>query len=127
MCRGIKSGLFVPELHRQKGLEKCPTGIAGLDEITGGGLPKGRPTLVVGSAGSGKTFLSMEFLVNGATKYNVPGVFVAFEKTVEDQSKGFVQSRTSCEHGSVPGFERFCRAVLRAPDNRIAIWNESYG
>jgi circadian clock protein KaiC len=68
-------------------LEKCPTGIAGLDEITGGGLPKGRPTLVVGSAGSGKTLMSMEFLINGVTKYNEPGVFVAFEETAEELSK----------------------------------------
>ena len=72
---------------KQEGLEKCPTGIAGLDEITGGGLPKGRPTLVVGSAGSGKTLLSMEFLINGATKFNEPGVFVAFEETAEELSK----------------------------------------
>lgn len=71
----------------QKGLEKCPTGIAGLDEITGGGLPKGRPTLVVGSAGSGKTLLGMEFLIKGVTGYNEPGVFVAFEETAEDLSK----------------------------------------
>jgi circadian clock protein KaiC len=72
---------------KPEGLEKCPTGISGLDEITGGGLPKGRPTLVVGSAGSGKTLLSMEFLIKGATKYNEPGVFVAFEETSEELSK----------------------------------------
>ena len=68
-------------------LEKCPTGISGLDQVTGGGLPKGRPTLVVGSAGSGKTLLSMEFLINGATRFNEPGVFVAFEETAEELSK----------------------------------------
>ncbi|MGA2142329.1 MAG: circadian clock protein KaiC [Brevinematales bacterium] len=62
-------------------LLKSPTGIQGLDEITGGGLPKGRPTLVCGSAGCGKTLLSVEFLVRGATQYNEPGVFVAFEET----------------------------------------------
>ena len=72
---------------KPEGIEKCPTGISGLDEVTGGGLPKGRPTLVVGGAGSGKTLLSMEFLVNGATKYNEPGVFVAFEETSEELSK----------------------------------------
>lgn len=70
-----------------EGLEKCPTGISGLDEITGGGLPKGRPTLVAGSAGSGKTLMGMEFLINGATKFNEPGVFVAFEETAEELSK----------------------------------------
>ena len=56
------------------GLTKCPTGIQGLDEITGGGLPKGRPTLVCGSAGCGKTVLAMEVLLRGALQYNEPGV-----------------------------------------------------
>jgi circadian clock protein KaiC len=65
-------------------LPKAPTGIQGLDEITGGGLPKGRPTLVCGSAGCGKTLLAMEFLVRGATQYNEPGVFMAFEETAKD-------------------------------------------
>jgi circadian clock protein KaiC len=62
-------------------LQKCPTGIQGLDEITGGGLPQGRPTLIYGSAGSGKTLMSLEFLVRGATQYNEPGVFMSFEET----------------------------------------------
>jgi circadian clock protein KaiC len=62
-------------------LEKVPTGIQGLDEITGGGLPKGRPTLIYGSAGSGKTLFCLEFLVRGATQYNEPGVFMSFEET----------------------------------------------
>ena len=65
-------------------LLKSPTGISGLDEITGGGLPKGRPTLICGSAGCGKTLLGMEFLVRGATEFNEPGVFMAFEETVEE-------------------------------------------
>jgi circadian clock protein KaiC len=67
-----------------RGLPKCPTGIAGLDEITGGGLPAGRPTLVCGSAGSGKTMLAMEFLVRGATQYGEPGVFVMFEENAAE-------------------------------------------
>jgi circadian clock protein KaiC len=75
------------KVAKPEGLEKCLTGISGLDEITGGGLPKGRPTLVVGSAGSGKTLLSMEFLIKGATDYNEPGVFIAFEETAEELSK----------------------------------------
>jgi circadian clock protein KaiC len=62
-------------------LLKVPTGIQGLDEITGGGLPKGRPTLIYGSAGSGKTLIGMEFLVRGALEYNDPGVFMSFEET----------------------------------------------
>ncbi len=65
-------------------LEKVPTGIQGLDEITGGGLPKGRPTLVYGSAGSGKTLMSLEFLVRGITQYNEPGVFMSFEETEQE-------------------------------------------
>ncbi|MDB6112592.1 MAG: circadian clock protein KaiC [Pedosphaera sp.] len=62
-------------------------GIPGLDEITGGGLPKGRPTLICGSAGCGKTVLSMEFLVRGAVEQGEPGVFMAFEETEEDLTK----------------------------------------
>src|SRR5664279_2101691 len=62
-------------------LPKCPTGIQGLDEITGGGLPRGRPTLVCGGAGCGKTLLSVEFLVRGAAQFGEPGVFMAFEET----------------------------------------------
>jgi len=65
-------------------LPKAPTGIQGLDEITSGGLPKGRPTLVCGAAGCGKTLLAMEFLVRGARQYNEPGVFMAFEETEND-------------------------------------------
>ncbi|MFO0573997.1 MAG: circadian clock protein KaiC [Polyangia bacterium] len=65
-------------------IAKAPTGIAGLDEITSGGLPRGRPTLLCGSAGCGKTLLSMEFLVRGATQFGEPGVFIAFEESAED-------------------------------------------
>ena len=71
----------------RKQLPKTPTGIQGLDEITGGGLPKGRPTLVCGSTGCGKTLLAMEFLVRGATQFNEPGVFMAFEETAQDLTK----------------------------------------
>src|SRR5262245_58631809 len=65
-------------------MAKAPTGIQGLDEITGGGLPQGRPTLVCGSAGCGKTLLAMEFLVRGATQFDEPGVFMAFEETAAE-------------------------------------------
>jgi circadian clock protein KaiC len=71
-------------LELAKSLAKCPTGIEGLDLITGGGLPRGRPTLVCGSAGCGKTLLGIEFLVRGATLYNEPGVLVSFEERAED-------------------------------------------
>ncbi len=66
---------------KNKSLPKSPTGIRGLDEVTFGGLPKGRTTLVAGSAGSGKTLLGMEFLVRGATEFGESGVFMAFEET----------------------------------------------
>ncbi|MES2592988.1 MAG: circadian clock protein KaiC [Bacteroidota bacterium] len=63
---------------------KTPSGIDGLDEITEGGFPKGRPTLVCGSAGCGKTLLSMQFLIKGITDFNEPGVFVSFEETAPE-------------------------------------------
>ncbi|CAN5377390.1 circadian clock protein KaiC [soil metagenome] len=69
-----------------KSLSKSLTGITGLDEITGGGLPQGRPTLVCGSAGSGKTLFSLEFIVRGALEFNEPGVFMAFEEKAEELS-----------------------------------------
>ena len=65
-------------------LKKVRSGVDGLDAITGGGLPKGRPTLVSGSAGSGKTLLAMQFLIHGAVSENEPGVFVTFEESAED-------------------------------------------
>src|ERR1044071_6201342 len=65
-------------------LPKCPTGIAGPDEITGGCLPKGRPTLVAGAAGCGKNAFAMEFLINGITEYDEAGVFIAFEENAEE-------------------------------------------
>jgi circadian clock protein KaiC len=67
-----------------KHLPKCPTGIQGLDEITGGGLPRGRPTLVCGGAGCGKTLLAAEFLVRGAVQFDEPGVLIAFEETEKE-------------------------------------------
>lgn len=65
-------------------LPKSPTGIQGLDEITGGGLPQPGPTLVCGAAGCGKTLLAAEFLVRGAVRNGEPGVFLAFEETAEE-------------------------------------------
>lgn len=71
------------------GLEKSPTGIQGLDEITKGGLPKGRGTLICGGAGSGKTIFAMEFLVHGALRYNEPGVYMPFEESADDLIMNF--------------------------------------
>jgi len=65
-------------------LAKAPTGIAGLDDVTGGGYPRGRPTLICGPAGCGKTLMGMEFLVRGITEHGEPGVFLAFEETIDD-------------------------------------------
>ncbi len=70
-----------------KTLPKAATGIQGLDEITWGGLPRGRPTLISGGAGSGKTLFGLEFLVRGATQYNEPGVFMSFEESIPDLTK----------------------------------------
>ncbi len=78
MAKAKKSGLAID------GISKCPTGILGLDEVTFGGLPRGRPTLVCGGAGCGKTLLGIEFLVRGATQYNEPGVCISFEETAEE-------------------------------------------
>ena len=81
---------MVKAKHGGNVLEKCPTGIKGLDEITKGGLPKGRPTLICGSAGCGKTLFAMEFLMRGAMDYGEPGVFMTFEETPEDLAKNFI-------------------------------------
>lgn len=78
------STLEQTRLPAESALAKSRTGIEGLDEITGGGLPQGRPTLVCGSAGCGKTLLAMEFLVRGTVQYGEPGVFLAFEETAEE-------------------------------------------
>jgi len=72
------------QLQKTSPLCKCATGIPGLDAVTAGGLPKGRPTLVCGSAGCGKTLLAVEFLVRGAALYDEPGAFIAFEETAEE-------------------------------------------
>jgi circadian clock protein KaiC len=68
-------------------IAKAKTGINGLDEITFGGLPRGRPTLVCGSAGAGKTMLAAEFIVRGATEFNEPGVFMMFEENAQELSE----------------------------------------
>jgi circadian clock protein KaiC len=68
-------------------LSKVATGIQGFDEITHGGLPKGRPSLICGTAGCGKTLFSIEFLIRGAMEFNEPGVFIAFEETADELAK----------------------------------------
>jgi circadian clock protein KaiC len=68
-------------------IPKCPTGIKGFDQITEGGLPKNRTTLISGSAGSGKTLWGIDFLINGALHYNEPGIFMSFEETEDELYK----------------------------------------
>src|SRR5215217_4986139 len=69
---------------KSRNLAKAPTGIQGFDEITGGGIPRGRTSLICGSAGCGKTLFAMEFLVRGAIEHGEPGVFIAFEESAEE-------------------------------------------
>jgi circadian clock protein KaiC len=70
--------------HARRGLSKCPTGVIGLDQITQGGLPRGRPTLVCGGPGCGKTLFAIEFLVRGAMQFDEPGVLMSFEESAEE-------------------------------------------
>ena len=72
---------------QKNSFQKTPTGISGLDEVTGGGFPKGRPILICGSAGCGKTLFAMQFLVKGITEFNEPGVFMSFEEPADDLAK----------------------------------------
>ncbi len=76
----------VKSLNSKFKFPKTPTGVEGLDEITEGGFPKGRPTLICGGAGCGKTLLSMQFLIKGITEFNEPGVFMSFEEPAKDLS-----------------------------------------
>jgi circadian clock protein KaiC len=98
-------------------LAKAPTGIAGLDEITNGGLPRGRPTLVCGGAGCGKTLLALEFLVRGALEYDEPGIFVSFEETPDElvtnaRSLGFDLERLSARRRLLLDYVRLERNQL---------------
>src|SRR5580704_4441140 len=70
-------------------LEKVPSGISGLDKLTNGGLPRGRPTLVCGGPGSGKTLFAVQTVVRGALEHDEPGVILAFEDTADDLAKNF--------------------------------------
>src|ERR1700678_2880567 len=107
-----------PEMVKgNRSLPKAPTGIQGLDEITGGGFPRGRPTLICGSAGAGKTLLAMEFLVRGATEYKEPGVFMAFEETAPEltqnvRSLGFDLDQLAKEKKLAIDFVRIERSEI---------------
>jgi circadian clock protein KaiC len=77
----------MPSGNKLATLEKCPTGIRGLDDITQGGVPRGRPTLVCGGTGCGKTLLALEFIIRGIVEFDEPGVFMSFEETSEELAK----------------------------------------
>ena len=81
---GMRRNGRVPHRPNPQGLAKARTGINGLDEITGGGLPRGRPTLVCGGPGCGKTLFALQFIISGATRFGEPGVVMTFEETEED-------------------------------------------
>jgi circadian clock protein KaiC len=98
-------------------LPKSPTGIQGLDEITGGGLPTGRPTLVCGNAGCGKTMLAIEFLVRGATQFDEPGVFMMFEESAAEltanvRSLGFNLDQLTAERKIVLDYVHIERSEI---------------
>ena len=88
-------------------LPKCPTGIQGLDEITGGGLPRGRPTLICGGAGCGKTLFAAEFLVRGAVQFDEPGVFMSFE-----ESEAELRANVASLGFDLAGLERREKVIL---------------
>ncbi len=96
---------------------KTPTGIEGLDEITEGGFPKGRPTLICGGPGCGKTLLGMQFLIKGITEYNEPGVFMSFEEPSRDlslnvRSMGFDLEKLKADKKLVVDYVRVERAEI---------------
>lgn len=98
-------------------LAKSPTGVQGLDEITNGGLPKGRPTLICGGAGSGKTLLAASFLLNGVVEFNEPGVLMTFEETSEElasdlASLGYDLPKLTAEGKLVVDFVRVERSEI---------------
>lgn len=103
--------------HKEFAFPKTPTGIDGLDEITEGGFPKGRPTLICGDAGCGKTLLSMQFLIKGILNYNEPGVFMSFEEPAKDlalnvKSLGFDLEKLKAEKKLALDYVRVERAEI---------------
>jgi circadian clock protein KaiC len=117
----VKAGMTRAPLQKKTvaalSIPKAPTGIQGLDEITGGGFPRGRPTLVCGSAGAGKTLLAMEFLVCGTIEYDEPGVFMAFEETASElaqnvRSLGFDLEELAKEKKLIVDYVRIERSEI---------------
>ena len=110
--------------RKRNSFPKTPTGISGLDEITSGGFPKGRPTLICGSAGCGKTLFAIQFLVKGITDYNEPGVFMSFEESADDlaqnaRSLGFNLEQLKAEKRLRVDHVRIERAEIEETGNMI--------
>src|SRR5437868_13075667 len=89
------------ETTREAAIAKSPTGIAGFDEITGGGLPTDRTSLILGAPGAGKTVFALQCLVNGAKNHREPGIFVAFE-----ESSGQIMANAATFGWDLPALER---------------------
>ena len=110
-------------------VQKTPSGIAGFDQLTSGGLPKGRSTLVCGGPGSGKTIFAVEFLVRGA-ELGEPGVFITFEESVDDLTRnvaslGFDLARAfACDTEGYADLLKCTTAAIRQP---IAQLDQSFG
>jgi circadian clock protein KaiC len=108
---------MTPDSTPSRQLPKSPTGILGLDEVTGGGLPRGRPTLVCGGPGSGKTLLAASFLVNGITQFDEPGLLISFEENSEElasdvASLGFDLERLIAEQKLIVDYVRVERSEI---------------
>lgn len=102
--------------HASRSLPKAPTGISGLDEITGGGLPLGRPTLVCGTAGCGKTLLAMEFLVRGVTQFGEAGAYISFEETEGELAQNVRSLGFDVEHLAAQGKLAFDHILIQRSD-----------
>jgi len=101
-------------------IAKCPTGISGFDSIASGGLPKGRPTLVCGSAGSGKTLFGIEFLVHGIREFNEPGLLVSFEERPKDIAENVKSLGFDLDHHQQDGKLKIISIELDAHDTHEA-------
>jgi circadian clock protein KaiC len=90
MRKPVKEVMMATKITKPSVLEKCPTGIRGFDDLSKGGLPRGRPTLLCGGPGCGKTLFAMEFLARGVMQFKEPGVFLTFEENPGDLAKNFL-------------------------------------
>ena len=108
-------------------IERIPTGINGFDEVAIGGLPAGRPTLVTGTTGSGKTIFAGEFLARGIAKYDQPGVFVTFEEAPEAIRRNFASLGFPIEQWEAEGKWAFVDAAESKDDEAAVIGAYDFG